>query len=133
MHFRLRDFTVWIPRFADYSTKTRIRTNRKKLFPKEIFIRFHKQNKNFEISFQKMDFNFAFTNREKGNVRTKWWNTSVILLLTNNIDISRKSRSWTDRITDKIWSLFWTIYTLRRFSSRAVFAVTCHDADSSDF
>lgn len=102
-------------------------------FQKEIFIRFHKQNKNFEISFQKMDFNFVFTNREKGNVRTKWWNTSVILLLTNNIDISRKSRSWTDRITDKIWSLFWTIYTLRRFSSRAVFAVTCHDADSSDF
>lgn len=50
-------------------------------FQKEIFIRFHKQNKNFEISFQKMDFNFAFTNREKGNVRTKWWNTSVILLL----------------------------------------------------
>lgn len=80
MHFRLRDFTVWIPRFADHSTKTRIRTNRKKLFPKEIFIRFHKQNKNLETSSQKMDFNFVFTNREKGN-GYKMMNTSVIFLL----------------------------------------------------
>lgn len=80
MHFRLRDFTVWIPRFADHSTKTRIRTNRKKLFPKEIFIRFHKQNKNLETSSQKMDFNFVFTNREKGN-GYKMMDTSVIFLL----------------------------------------------------
>lgn len=92
MHFRLRDFTVWIPRFADHFTKTRIRTNRKKLFPKEIFIRFHKQNKNFEISFQKMDFNFAFANREKGNAY-KMMDTSIIFLLQIILISLERSRS----------------------------------------